>query len=139
MRILFDTNVILDVLLDRTPFVRDAAWLVDQVARRKLKGLLGATSVTTIYYLSAKSSGREQARNQVEGLLHRFNIASVHRVVLAEAVETDFADYEDAVLYRAALHAEAGGIVTRNPDDFRSATITIYQPAELRAALEAWT
>ena len=136
MRILFDTNVVLDVLLARTPYLRHSAWVFDQAAEGRIRGLLGATTVTTIYYLSARSNGPRQAGEQIEGLLRRYDVAAGDRAVLTEAAAGDFRDYEDAVLYHAARRADADGIVTRNEDDFIRADMTVYRPGELRAALE---
>ena len=60
MRVLFDTNVVLDVLLDRKPFWEIAAQLVARVERKELVGFLGATTLTTIYYIVAKASGERR-------------------------------------------------------------------------------
>ena len=54
MKILFDTNIVLDVLLDREPFSDLALKLVSNVEKKEIKGYLGATTVTTIYYLASK-------------------------------------------------------------------------------------
>lgn len=137
MRILFDTNVVLDVLLERSPHFRDAAHLFGHVERGRITGLLGATTVTTIFYLTARATGRPQARRHTETLLRLFDVAPVGRLVLEEAARGPFQDYEDGVLHEAARHAEAVGIVTRNADDFEAATVAIYTPKELREVLQA--
>ena len=61
MKILFDTNVILDVLLDREPFSDLATKLVSKVEKKEIIGYLGATTVTTIYYLAVKVAGKKKA------------------------------------------------------------------------------
>ena len=60
MNVLFDTNVILDLLLEREPFVRDAQALVSRVERGEIVGLLCATTVTTLHYLLCKSLGKRK-------------------------------------------------------------------------------
>ena len=72
MRVLFDTNVILDLLLERQPHVEAAAALVARVERGQLKGCLCATTVTTIFYLASKVVGAEAAREQLKLLLGLF-------------------------------------------------------------------
>ena len=57
--------------------------------------------------------------------------------VLRSARKLGFADYEDAVLHESARRGRADALVTRNPDDFEKATLTIYEPAELLAVIEA--
>ena len=137
MRILFDTNVVLDVLLARAPHAAAAAALFTRVERGELQGVLCATTVTTIHYLAAKAVGRDLAARHVVTLLDLFDVASVTRAVLTTALDAGFADYEDAVLHEAAVHAGATGIVTRNLRDFERATLPIYGPSELLQVLNA--
>ena len=65
MKVLFDTNVVLDFLLDRKPFSAVAARLLARVERGEIEGLLGATTLTTIHYLLAKVIGGEAALDAV--------------------------------------------------------------------------
>ena len=134
-RILFDTNVVLDALLEREPFVEDAALLVEAVVQRQVTGLLCATTLTTIDYLLGRERNRHVARKAVLQLLATFEVASVGRSELEGAVASSFDDFEDAVLHEAARTAAADAIVTRNSEDFAPATVAVYTPAELRAAL----
>lgn len=136
MRVLFDTNVVLDVLLAREPHAAAAVWLFAQAERGRLEGLLGATTLTTVHYLARKTLGEDGARDQLGVLLRLFEVASVTRPVLEDALDLPFGDFEDAVLHEAARHAGADGIVTRNPSDFSRATVTVYTPPELRAVLQ---
>jgi hypothetical protein len=109
--------------------------LFAHVERGTVDGLLGATTLTTIHYLAAKAVGDERAREHVGTLLQLFDVAPVTRAVLEDALALSFTDFEDAVLHEAARHARADGIVTRNASDFAAATLAVYTPAELRAAL----
>lgn len=137
MRVLFDTNVVLDVLLAREPHAAAATALLDCVARKELTGLLGGTSITTLFYLAAKAVGAAAARRHISTLLDLFEIAAVTRPVLAGALTLSFKDYEDAVLHEAAKAAGADGIVTRDPVGFSAAKLTIYAPDELLRLLRA--
>jgi predicted nucleic acid-binding protein len=98
-------------------------------------GLLGATTVTTLYYLVEKALGARRARRHVETLLSLCEVAPVTDVVLREALALGFADYEDAVLHEAARHAKAQGIVTRDQQGFKRAELPVYTPDELLATL----
>ena len=135
MRILFDTNVILDALLYRQPFAIAASRLVQHVEQGRLDGILCATSVPTMYYLMSKAIGETQARSFLPVLLDTFEIAPVGRSLLTDALTPDFADYEDSVIHEAAKRMYADGIVTRNQRDFRNADLRIYAPDELLSAL----
>jgi predicted nucleic acid-binding protein len=133
--ICFDTNVILDALLRREPHDEHAIRLMQALEDGELTGLLGATSVTTAYYFVQKRYGRDEAFRDVQNLLRLFEVAPVQRRVLGTAVESTFADFEDAVLHEAARGAGGDGIVTRNESDFTEASLSIYTPEELLVVL----
>jgi len=137
VKVLFDTNVVLDFLLDREPFSAAATRLVARVERGEIEGLLGATTLTTIHYLLAKALGKDAALSAVRDLLALFAIAAVDGRTLALGTDLGFPDSEDAVLHEAARLAGAGTIVTRNGDDFQGAALGIDSPEELEAALAA--
>ena len=111
---LFDTNVVLDVLLDRQPHIDLAAKLFALVDNGRREGAICATTATTIYHIAAQSFGRRRAHSQVHELLTLFAVAPVDRDVLGRALDLDFTDFEDAVLHEAARSAGAAAIVTRD-------------------------
>jgi len=131
LKVLFDTNVVLDVLLARPPHAGIAARLLDLVDRGRIEGLLCATTITTIHYLATKTVGRRKAKNHVRDLLAMFQIVPVDHAVLAQALALRFPDYEDAVLHESARAAGAVGIVTRNRKDFAAASLSVFDPREL--------
>ncbi|MCK5841665.1 MAG: PIN domain-containing protein [Candidatus Sabulitectum sp.] len=135
MKILFDTNIILDVLLERKPFSREASFLLSRVERSEISGYLCATTVTTIHYLISKALGSQAALRHIQSLLALFIIAPVNHQVLEKAAMLNFRDFEDAVLHEAACHAGIESIVTRNTVDFKKSTLPVFAPADLVAAL----
>lgn len=137
MRVLFDTNVLLDVLLAREPHAHPAIELLDRVAEGELDGLVGATTLTTIHYLAAKAVGTTQAQRHIRTLLGLFEVAPVTRTVLTDALDLEYADYEDAVLHESARHAGAHAIVTRDSKGFRTPTLKIWAPTDLLRFLRA--
>jgi predicted nucleic acid-binding protein len=135
MKILFDTNVVLDLLLARQPFVDHAAQLFASVERAEIDGYVCATTVTTIHYLLAKQVGSPQAIVGVSNLLNLFEVTPVTRAVLTGALAIKFRDFEDAVLHEAAHLSGVDAIVTRNLSDFARALLPIYDPPTLLAVL----
>ena len=131
MKILFDTNVVLDFLLDREPFSRPTALLFSKVETDEINGYLCATTVTTIYHIVQKYLDSQRAKKSIQSLLKIFVIAGVNRSILESAYTTNIIDYEDAVLHEAARQVKIDGIVTRNISDFKKSTIRIYSPLEL--------
>ena len=139
MRILFDTNIVLDVLMDRMPFSDAAVELFAKVEDGTIIGYLCGTTVTTVYYLASKVVGADRARVEVGKLLTLFEVAPVSRPVLESALVADFNDFEDAVVHEAACHVGADAIVTRNQKDFRKSAISVYSSAELARILSVQT
>lgn len=140
MRVLFDASVLLDVLREREPHAQVATKLVALVDNGRIGGAICATAVTTLYYVGAKDLGRKRAHDHIRTLLSLFEVAPVDRDVLRRALDDDgFGDYEDAVTHEAAHAAAVGAIVTRNGRDFTKATIPVFDPHELLAAVAAGT
>ncbi len=131
MRILFDTNVILDVLLNRKRFVELSSNLVGMVENKNIEGYLCATTITTLDYLIAKAVNRKQANFEIKKLLTIFNIADVNSTVLELSVNSAFTDFEDAVQYYSGECCKVDGLVTRNAKDYKNTNLPIYTPDEL--------
>ena len=131
MKILFDTNVILDVMLLRNPFYKAATLLLAEVEDKNLEGYICSTTATIIFYLVSKVKGSSEATQLLKALLQIFNVSQVDKITLETAINSDFSDYEDSVLHESAIRAGVNGIVTRNRKDFINSKITIYDPEEL--------
>ena len=131
MKVLFDTNIILDVLLVRDPFFALSANLLDAVESKDIDGFLCATTLTTIDYLVTKFQNKSVAKLAISKLLSLYSIAEVNQTVLNFANTSNFSDFEDAVLYFSALNVGVDSIVTRNNNDFTSANLPVYTPNQL--------
>ena len=137
MKVMFDTNVILDVLLERQPFAEPAAMLLARAERGEIQGFVCATTATTIFYLACKVLGRSHARRQIADLLSILDVAPVNRAVLEHAVRIEIDDFEDAVIVEAARQVEAQVIVTRNERDFARSPVSVHSPISLSGLLAA--
>ena len=137
MKVLFDTNIILDVLLDRKPFSEHASYLMSQVERSEISGFVCATTVTTIHYLLAKYLDKEKSKEGIHSIMALFEVASVNRVVIENALQSKFTDFEDAVLHESARRTGAEYIITRNIKDFKNSKIPVFTPTEFLVMLES--
>ena len=131
MRILFDTNIILDVLLNRKDFVEFSANLVGMAENNQIDGYLCTTTITTLYYLISKTTNRKQAKIEIQKLLTIFGIADVNSTVLELSVNSEFGDFEDAVQYYSGECCGVDGLVTRNAKDYKNTNLPIYTSEEL--------
>ena len=128
MKLLLDTNVVLDVLLEREPFAEPARRLWALVESGKAEGVLAAHTVTTVWYLAAEARTRAFAREVVSLVAEVFGVAAVDRGVVRRALGLDLADFEDAVCAAAAEGAECDLLVTRNGKDYRQSPVTAVDP-----------
>jgi hypothetical protein len=116
---------------DREPFREAAAYLVARVERREMIGVLGATTLTTIYYLVSKASGKDLARETIRRLIGLFEIAPVDHRVLAKAAASAIDDFEDAVLHEAGIFSTVDAVVTRDPQGFSGGSLLVFSPQRL--------
>ncbi len=134
---LFDTDVVLDLFLDRQPFAEAAALMFSKVEEGKIQGYVSATTITTIYYLATKTIGVRKAKWATRKLLSLLEVASVDRAVLEGALEGKFKDFEVGVISEAACHIKANVIVTRNVRDFKTSPVPAHSPSEMLKILKA--
>lgn len=131
MRVLFDTNILIDFLLDRAPFADAAADLLSKADRGEIQGLACANSFTTIFYLVQKAVGLAAARRHTRALLSILEVAPVSRATLEHAADSVMSDFEDAVIAASGRQANAECIVTRNERDFANSPIPVHSPKTL--------
>ena len=137
MKVLFDTNVLLDFLLDRCPFSDLAAELLSRADRGEIQGFACATSFTTIFYLASKVVGLSSAREQVKALLSILGVAPVTRGILEGAIGGPYVDFEDAVVIESAHGIHAQAILTRDEKGFRESRIPVHSPTSLLVILDS--
>lgn len=129
LRVLFDLNVVLDVLARRQPHYADAARLWAYVESGQMEGLLAAHSVTTLFYLLRRHLGLPQAKVALHDVMQVFRVAAVDQAVIEAALILNWNDFEDAVQAIVAKTAGAAYLVTRNESDFAGGPIPTVHPA----------
>lgn len=124
MRILVDTNIIIDALTGREPF-REAAEQVFLIAANRTEDMyITASSVTDIYYLVRKHlHSTEQAKNVMSKLFELFYILDVTSGDCMDALASEIKDYEDAVVACCAYRSQMDYIVTRNIKDYAASKV----------------
>jgi len=136
-RVLYDINVLLDVLLKRPGLIGESARLWEAADSGSVVGVVPATALTTVSYLVARAYDASQARADVDTVLATFEVAAVSRAELLGALNSGFGDFEDGVVHEAAQSSRCDAIVTRNGKDFAASTLPVYTPPELLAVLDS--
>lgn len=131
MKILIDTNVILDVLCNRQDFVADSLKVFQYCEANQITGYISALSVPNIVYIMRKELDKEKIREILTTLTSIFTVVDLRETDLMKAAESDFADYEDAVQSVCAARAKVNFIVTRNVKDFKNSPVPAVKPSEL--------
>ena len=135
-RTLFDTNVVLDVLLDRQPYVEASASVWAAVETGRSEGMLAAHAVTAIHYLVQKEMGNRKASRILSSILRVFGVAAVDGAVVQEALQLPLSNFEDAVTAAAARLAGCECIVTRDPKGFRRSPVRCLTPEAVLPVLD---
>jgi predicted nucleic acid-binding protein len=133
--ILFDINVVLDVLLNREPHAEASASVWALVEDGIADGFLAAHAVTTIHYLIRKEMGAAKATRMISTILTVFAVAPINGAVIQQAMQLPSPDFEDAVTAAAALLAGCDYIVTRDPKGFRGSPVRTLMPEALMPIL----
>ena len=131
IKVLFDLNIILDVLQEREPFYEVSAQLLAHAETGKIQGFLAPHSLTTLFYLIQKYQSAAHAKVMITNLLQILKIATVDQSTVEQALNLPYNDFEDAVQMMAAVRCRVDYLVSRNTRDFQPAPLTVLQPGEL--------
>jgi predicted nucleic acid-binding protein len=133
MKVFLDTNVILDVLANREPFVADSAAVLSLIEARTLEGFTAAHSITTLFYLLRREVGSVRARKVLMDLLRVLEVVAVDQDRIFQALAMDWEDFEDAVQASCAAKAEVDYLLTRDREGFGGSHVPVISPAEFIA------
>ena len=129
--ILFDTNVVIDLLAKREPFWHSAAIIFDLAEQHKIDASINALTLVTVYYIlhSYYKIPHKRILDAFETLTSYVRVADVTAQHIRLAVASAFNDFEDAVIYYSARDINGiTTIITRNTDDFSTADIRVLTP-----------
>lgn len=130
MRVLLDTDVVLDLVGDRQPFVVEASVLLLAHEQGQIEAFVSAITPVNVFYILRKQRGAVGARQAVDTVLTTFSICSIDQSMLTAAHALPMSDFEDALQVAVAQAAALDAVITRNTDDYTHAPILVLSPAE---------
>jgi predicted nucleic acid-binding protein len=136
MKVLVDTNVILDVLLKRQNFYELSYEMFKLSEKNKVYGYISASAITDIFYIIQRNDKRGDIYQAMDDLIQIFDIAPVTQTIISSALVLHWKDFEDAVQYCTAVENGFDYIVTRNVADYEDATIPCVEPAQFLEMFE---
>lgn len=130
MKILIDTNIILDVILNRKPYAEDAVKLL-KIPEKKVQKFISASSVTDIFYIASREfKDKTLAIKLIKKLLKVIRIANVSENEIISALNSGWADFEDSVQNAVAESNSVDMIITRNQKDYSNSKLPVKSAAE---------
>ena len=130
MEVLLDTNVVLDVLLNREPWVKSASIIWHAIDEKHITGYIAACTLADIVYIAQRLKDQATAHVALNLCVQTFEICPVNRHIVEEAMRLPGKDFEDNVQIACAVFAGAAAIVTRDSAGFQTATIPALSPDE---------
>lgn len=135
MRVLLDTNVIIDVLQNREPWCISGKAIFLSVARKEFSGCITAKEAADIHFFAKKQfKGEENVDNKARQILIKlfslFEIIDTTESDCKNALSFPNNDYEDAIMIETALRSGVDCIITRNTEHFSESPVKIYTPDE---------
>jgi len=131
VKVLIDTNVIVDVALEREPFYAESDRILTFVEEGQIQGYVSASTFSDLYYIIRRDKGRDWTLDFLRQLATICQLATVDNSVISIALTCNFKDFKDAIQYSTAVINLIDAIVTRNPRDFPVNIPRIVTPNQL--------
>ena len=136
MRVLVDTNVIIDYIANRNPFAGDAYRIFELCVHKKITGCVAAHTIINLFYILRKELSFDERKSVLKKICQVFTVVGVDRTTITSALDNDdFSDFEDCLQSECAKAFAAECIITRNAKDFTESDIMAISPKEFLAKL----
>ncbi|MEN8122547.1 MAG: PIN domain-containing protein [Bacteroidota bacterium] len=129
-KILLDTNIVLDIALERGEFFKKAKNVVGLIYQKGIPIYVTATTITDIYYLLKKDKGHQSTIDFLINIFDFVDIAGVDKTAIINALNSGMNDFEDSVQTETAKQHDISVIITRNKKDFENSGLQIFSPDE---------
>lgn len=137
MKAFLDSDVLLDFLTARKPFVNEIKRIMHLGISGDLHLNTSSLIIANIHYFISKSENKKQALTKIDKLTSFINILNVGEKEIKNALRSSFKDFEDAIQSACAANSEMDVIVTRNTKVFKASPLAILTPIEFLKSLEA--
>ena len=127
--ILFDRDVILDILFDRKPFSSAAFQILSLCENKDANGYVTPVIISNLYYIIRKQTSHKNAIEKVQQLLEILDVLDMDKQTVLSAIHSKFNDFEDALQnYAAENYNKVKIIITRNGKDYKNSKLAILTP-----------
>lgn len=129
MKLLVDTNIILDILCKREGFFENSLQALEKALTHNMP-MISSSSITDIYYIIRKNLGSDIAKEKLKELISMVKVMDTRESDIEKALNCNISDFEDAVVSMIAKRAKCKYILTRNINDFKNSEVPAILPSE---------
>ena len=135
MKVIIDTNIIIDVLQQRQPWNVYGNKIFLAAACKQIDACITAKESADIYFFAKKQlKGQENADSKAREIMSKlfslFEVIDTLGKDCHSAIAIDNGDYEDAIMLASARRSGIGCIITRNTEHFKTGKMKIMTPKE---------
>lgn len=135
-KLFIDSDVLLDLLLDREPFSDDIAYLIEKSIESEVKLFSSLLTIANMHYIITKLENKKKADLKIQKVLKILKIENLGQTVIDKATQSKFKDFEDSIQNFCAAQAGHEIIITRNTKDFKESELSILTPKEYLAKIK---
>jgi predicted nucleic acid-binding protein len=128
IKLLIDTNVLLDIILQREPHFEHSKELIIKIDGKLVHGFITATTITDIYYLVRKAKGKDIAFAFIESLISFIEVLAIDKSIILNALNSEIDDFEDSIQIFASISNSIDFIITRNISDYIKSEVPAFTP-----------
>jgi predicted nucleic acid-binding protein len=126
-----DTDIIVDFLIDRKPFSREAAIIFTLIDQKKLKGYVSSLTFSNLFYVLRKIEPQKKVISKLDSLSKLLTVLKVDDQNIRDAIDSGFPDFEDSIQYFCALDCKkVEAIITRNTKDYKNSSLPVMTPGD---------
>ena len=129
-KVFIDSDVILDFLLDRQPFIDEITFIIEKAIGKEIQLCVASHSVTNLYYIIRRLENKKKAKTKTINILKLVKVKNVGQSTIDKAIHSTFKDFEDAVQNFCAIESNHKIIITRNVKDFKESRLAILTQKE---------
>ena len=131
INLFIDTDVIIDFLIDRKPYSREAAIIFTLIDEKKLKGYISSLTFSNLYYVLHKVEPHKKVISKLDSLSKLLTVLKVDDHMIRNAIDSGFPDFEDSIQYFSALDCKKiEVIITRNTKDYKYSSLPVMTPGD---------
>lgn len=130
MKLFIDTNIILDLLQYREPWVNDTIVLFQLAKEKEIELIVTDLTFVNVVYVAGKNFDKKKLHETLISLKRLVSIISIGDACIEQALNSDFSDFEDAIQFFAAKREQVNYILTRDKKGFNMSDIPIMNVTE---------